>query len=132
MVFQDLGDRKRGTFHYRIETNLIPSHTLPPPPPTPLPPSFFSIPFLLFLHRYPWPSGQGVRLESGRSEVRLPIAPGFFPGRVSTSDLNIGTPVAALPGAWRYRVGLGLVGPVSVYCDWVRQKARSATFVSVR
>ena len=31
------------------------------------------------------------------------------------------------PGAWRYRVSagtgvcvLGLVGPVSVYCDWVR------------
>ena len=64
-----------------------------------------------------------------------------------TSDLKIGTPVATLPGAWCYRVSagtgrpsvsilwlgevesliwgvigsvLGLVGPVSVYCDWVR------------
>ena len=39
-----------------------------------------------------------------------------------TSDLKIGTPVAALPGAWHYTIGsvLGLVGPVSVYCDWVR------------
>ena len=27
---------------------------------------------------------------------------------------------ATLPGAWRYRVRLGLVGPVLVYCDWVR------------
>ena len=29
-----------------------------------------------------WPSGQGVRLESGRSRVRIPLAPGFFRGRV--------------------------------------------------
>ena len=49
----------------------------------------------------------------------------MFPGRVipvrrdvsgssHTSDLNIGTPVATLPGV----IGsvLGLVGPVSVYC----------------
>ena len=35
-----------------------------------------------------------------------------------SSDLKVGTPVAALPGI----VGsaLGLVSPVSVYCDWVR------------
>ena len=26
---------------------------------------------------------------------------------------------------------LGLVGPVSVYCDWVRQKVESATSISV-
>ena len=37
-----------------------------------------------------------------------------------TSDLKIGTPVATLPGAWRYRSALGLVGLVSVYCDRVR------------
>ena len=35
-------------------------------------------------------------------------------------DLKFGTPVATLPGASRYRVALGLVGPLSVYCDWVR------------
>ena len=29
-----------------------------------------------------WPSGWGVRLESGRSRVRIPLAPGFFRGRV--------------------------------------------------
>ena len=33
---------------------------------------------------------------------------------------KLDTPVATLRGAWRYRVILGLVGPVSVYCDWVR------------
>ena len=45
---------------------------------------------------------------------------GDFSGSSHTSDLNIGTPVATLQGAWRYRVRAGLVGPVSVYCDWVR------------
>ena len=41
-----------------------------------------------------------------------------FSGSSHTSDLKIGTPVAILPGV----IGsvLGLVGPVSVYCDWVR------------
>ena len=45
-----------------------------------------------------------------------------FSGSSHTSDLKFDTPVATLPGAWRCRVsaGLVLVGPVSVYCDWVR------------
>ena len=30
-----------------------------------------------------------------------------FPGSSHTSDLKIGTPVATLPGAWRYRVSAG-------------------------
>ena len=46
----------------------------------------------------------------------------FFSGSSHTSDSKIGTPVATLPGAWRFGSALGLVGPVSVYCDWVRQK----------
>ena len=49
-----------------------------------------------------------------------PACSGICPGSSHTSDLKIDTPVAALPGAWRYRVSAGLVGPVSVYCDWVR------------
>ena len=32
---------------------------------------------------------------------------GIFPGSSHTSDLKIGTPVATLPGAWRYRVSAG-------------------------
>ena len=32
---------------------------------------------------------------------------GIFPGLSYTSDLKIGTPVATLPGAWRYRVSAG-------------------------
>ena len=54
-----------------------------------------------------WHSGWGVRLESERSRVRIPLVPGFFSGLSHTSDLKIGTPVATLPGAWRYRVSAG-------------------------
>ena len=43
-----------------------------------------------------------------------------FSGSSHTSDSKIGTPVATLPGAGRIGSALGLVGPVSVYCDWVR------------
>ena len=43
-----------------------------------------------------------------------------FVGLSHTSDLKIGAPVATLPGAWHYRSAVGLVGPVSVYRDWVR------------
>ena len=43
-----------------------------------------------------------------------------FSGSSHTSDFKIGTPVATLPGARRIGSVLGLVGPVSVYCDWVR------------
>ena len=35
---------------------------------------------------------------------------GIFPGSSHTSDLEIGTPVATLPGAWRYRVSAGSDG----------------------
>ena len=31
----------------------------------------------------------------------------FFSGSSHTSDLKIGTPVATLPGAWRFRVSTG-------------------------
>ena len=54
-----------------------------------------------------WPSGKGVRLESDRPWARIPLAP-----RLShSSDLKIGTPVATLPGAWRYRVSAGTGWP---------------------
>ena len=63
-----------------------------------------------------WPSG----LQSGRSRVRISLAPGFFRGLSDTSDFKTGTPVATLPAACIIGSALGLVGPVSVYCDWVR------------
>ena len=43
-------------------------------------------------------------------------------GSSHTSDLNIGTPVATLQEPGVTGSALGLVGPVSVYCDWVRWK----------
>ena len=39
-----------------------------------------------------------TRLESGRSRVRIPLARGFFRGRV-------------IPGTWRYRVSAGTGWP---------------------
>ena len=40
-----------------------------------------------------------------------------FSGSSHTSDLKIGTPVATLPGAWRYRVRAGTGRPsVSMLC----------------
>ena len=46
-----------------------------------------------------------------------PIFIGIFPGLRPTSDLKIGTPVATLPGAWRYRVSAGAGWPgVSILC----------------
>ena len=43
-----------------------------------------------------------------------------FSGLSHTLDLKFGTPVATLPGVWRYRVSAGTGCPLSVYCDWVR------------
>ena len=40
-----------------------------------------------------------------------PATAGIFSGSSHTSDLNIGTPVATLPGAWRYRVSAGTGRP---------------------
>ena len=49
------------------------------------------------------------RAEGPRFESRL--RRDFFSGSSHTSDLNIGTPVATLPGAWRYRVSAGTGRP---------------------
>ena len=61
-----------------------------------------------------------VRLESGRSRVQIQLAPGFFRGRVIpvTSKLALQWLPCQAPGV--IGSALGLVGPVSVYCDWVR------------
>ena len=40
-----------------------------------------------------------------------PACDGIFSGSSRTCDLNIGTPVPTLPGAWRYRVSAGTGGP---------------------
>ena len=48
-----------------------------------------------------------------------------------TNELKIGSPVSTLPGALRSRVMLAMVGPVSVYSDWVRKKNWSTSSFSV-
>ena len=58
-----------------------------------------------------WPSGQGVSPESWRSKVPIQLVVGNFPGSSHTSALKIDTPVATLPGAWRYRVSAGTGWP---------------------
>ena len=40
-----------------------------------------------------------------------PAGGGIFSGSSHTSDLKIGTPVATLPGAWRYRISAGTGRP---------------------
>ena len=40
-----------------------------------------------------------------------PACDGIFQGSSRTNDLKIGTPVATLPGAWRYRVSTGTGRP---------------------
>ena len=57
-----------------------------------------------------WPSGKAsaLRVEEPRFES---CCVGILLGSSHTSDLKIGTPVATLPGAWRYRVSAGTGRP---------------------
>ena len=52
-----------------------------------------------------------------------PACAGIFSGSSHTSDLKIGTPVAALPGAWRYRVSTG-TGRPGVSILWLGEVER--------
>ena len=55
-----------------------------------------------------------VKASTSRAEDpgSNPACGGIFPGSSQTSDLYIiGTPVATLPGAWRYRVSAGTGWP---------------------
>ena len=65
--------------------------------------------------------GLVVKATASRAEdpgVPFTLAPwGFFSGSSHAHDLKIGTPVATLPGAWRYRVSVGTGRPgVSKLC----------------
>ena len=54
-----------------------------------------------------------VKASASRAKIpgSNPACAGIFTGSVHTSDLNIGTPVATLPGAWHYRVSTGTGRP---------------------
>ena len=69
-------------------------------------------------------AGLVVKASASRAED-----PGFesrfrrdFSGSSHTSDSEIGTPAATFQAPGVIGSALGLVGPVSVYCDWVRWK----------
>ena len=72
--------------------------------------TIFSITTTIILTPPCWPSGLGICLESGRSRFKSNLWQYFY-GSSDTSDLKIGTPVATLPGAWRYRVSSGTGRP---------------------
>ena len=65
-------------------------------------------------HREPprWPCGRRPPRER-EIPGSNPACAGIFSGSSHTSDLKIGTPVATLPGAWRYRVS-ALTGRLGV------------------
>ena len=70
----------------------------------------FFLHFFFFLHRL---AGLVVKTSAAGAED-----PGFesrlrrdFSGSSHASDLNSGTPVATLPGAWHYRVSAGTGWP---------------------
>ena len=52
-------------------------------------------------------------------------------GSSHASDLKVGTPVATCQAPGVIGSVLGLVGEVSVYCEWVRRKVWSTTSISV-
>ena len=69
--------------------------------------------------------GPVVKASASRAEdpwLDSRLRYGDFSGLSHTSDLKIGTPVATLPGAWRYRVSARTGWLVSVHCELVRYK----------
>ena len=95
----------------------------PPPPPPPL---------SLSLSQPPrWPSGK----VSAWRVTDLGFDPHFHRGDLSTTshtgDLKIDSPMATMPGAWRYRDGTGTGWP-GVSIPWLAETATLiGTFISV-
>ena len=71
--------------------------------------------FVLKMCVYPCVSAPSKWLRRPPRERKVPgsnpACDGIFSGSSHTSDLKIGTPVATLPGAWRFRVSTGTVRP---------------------
>ena len=59
-----------------------------------------------------------------------PAWAGFFRGRVIPVTLKLALQWLPCQAPGVIGSALGLVGPVSVYCDWVRRKVGSATSIS--
>ena len=58
-----------------------------------------------------WSSGEAFLLRVACLGLIPAFSPGFFSRWSHTSDLKLGTPVAMLPGKWRYRVNAGTGWP---------------------
>ena len=58
-----------------------------------------------------WPSGKESASRAEGPGFVSRLRRDFFSGSSYTSDINIGTPMATLPGAWRYRVSTRTVRP---------------------
>ena len=63
------------------------------------------------LHRLFDTGGKGVHLESGRPGFDSHLRRGSFSKSSHVSDLKLGTPVATLPGTWRFTAGAGTGWP---------------------
>ena len=70
------------------------------------------------LSRQKWVTASASRAEDPGFDSRL--RRGDSSGWSPTSDLESGTPVATLSGAWRYRASVVKGWPRSVYCTRVR------------
>ena len=111
---------------------LFPSSPLPPPPPPHPPTLFFSaFPCSLLPLSYRLVGFQGVHLERRAEDPGFdsPLLRGYLSGSSHTSDLKLA--LQWLPSQATIGIGsaLRLVGPMSVYCDWERQKFSSATSI---
>ena len=62
----------------------------------------------------------GAPLQMSQPPASTQSCRDFFSGSSHTSDLKIGTPGLPCHAPGVIGSALGLVGPVSVYCDWVR------------
>ena len=108
-VLLDSGDGHFISFGAKYAA-VAPTEFVHPPPPLPSP------------HRL---VGLVVRRPPRERKVpgSNPACAGIFSGSSHTSDLNIGTPVATLSGAWRYRVSTG-TGRPSVSILWLGEVER--------
>ena len=120
---------------------------VPPPPPPPPLSLFSSLLLLSFLSVRPVSSSPlchsyfSLLIKENRLVGRVVTRPlrerkipgsklawaGIFSGSSHTSDLKIGTPVATLPGAWRYRVSAG-TGRPGVSILWLGEVERLISF----
>ena len=62
-----------------------------------------------------WPDDSSIRLDCGRHGFDSHFGHGSFSWSNHTCDLKICTPVAALPGAWCYKVRAGTGWPRCQY-----------------